>query len=144
MTTSRPAKRSVIIERETPHSPDKVWRALTEPALIERWLMKNDFQPMVGHTFHFRAEPRPHWNGVLDCEVLVVRPRQRLSYTWNTSGEEAASGLKTVVTWTLTPTEAGVRVRLEQSGFRRGEEQGASHGWPRLIDTLERVVKGLV
>lgn len=58
-------------------------------------------------------------------------------------GEEAANGLRTVVTWTLTPIRTGVLLRVEQSGFRPGEEQGASQGWPRLIDSVERVVAGL-
>ena len=66
--------RTLVIEREMPHPPEKVWRALTEGQLIEEWLMKNDFQPVVGHRFKFRATPVPNWNGVIDCEVLVVDP----------------------------------------------------------------------
>ena len=87
-----------------------------------------------------------YWNGVTDCQVLVVEPNQRLSNTWNASGEEAAKGLKTVVTWTLTLTKAGVLVRMEQSGFRPEEEanyQGASYGWQRFVGGLERVVAEL-
>ena len=109
MTKSATITRSVIIEREMPHPPKRVWRALTQGALIEEWLMKNDFQPVVGHRFNFRATPMPHWNGVVDCQVLAVEPDRRLSYSWNASGEEAAGGLKTVVTWTLIPTRSGVR-----------------------------------
>ena len=88
----------------------------------------------------------PHWNGVTDCQVLVVEPNERLSYTWNASGDEAAGGLKTVVTWTLSPTKGGVLVRMEQSGFRPEEEanyQGATYGWQRFFAGLERVVAGL-
>jgi uncharacterized protein YndB with AHSA1/START domain len=109
--------------------------------------MKNDFEPVVGHRFNFRAPPMPHWNGVTDCQVLVVEPNERLSYSWNASGEEAAKGLKTVVTWTLTPTKGGTHVRMEQSGFGPEEEanyQGANYGWQRFIGGLERVVAGLV
>jgi len=138
--------RSVVVEREMPHPPEKVWRALTQGPLIEEWLMKNDFEPVVGHRFNFRATPMPQWNGVTDCEVLIVEPCQRLSYTWNASGVEAAKGLKTVVTWTLTPTEGGVLVRMEQSGFRPEDDpfyQGAGYGWERLVGGLERVVAGL-
>jgi uncharacterized protein YndB with AHSA1/START domain len=136
------ATSSLVIEREMPHPPEKVWRALTQGALLEEWLMKNDFQPVVGRRFNFRAAPMPHWNGVVDCEVLVVEPQSRLSYTWNASGEEAATGLKTVVTWTLTPTKGGVLVRMEQSGFRADDErayQGANYGWQRYVAALERV-----
>jgi uncharacterized protein YndB with AHSA1/START domain len=137
---------SVIIEREMPHPPERVWRALTQGTLIEEWLIKNDFQPVVGHRFNFRATPMPHWNGVVDCQVLAVEPNQRLSYSWSASGEEAVAGLKTVVTWTLTPTEGGVLVRMEQSGFRPEDEanyQGANYGWQRYIGGLERVAAGL-
>ena len=146
MTKSATTTRSVIIEREMPHPPERVWRALTQGALIEEWLMKNDFRPVVGHRFNFRATPMPHWNGVVDCQVLAVEPDRRLSYSWNASGEEAAGGLKTVVTWTLTPTRGGVLVRTEQSGFRTEDEtnyQGANYGWQRYIGGLERVAAGL-
>ena len=144
--TAAAATRSLVVEREMPHPPEKLWRALTEAPLIEDWLMKNDFEPVVGHTFNFRAAPMPHWNGVVDCQVLVVEPHERLSYSWNASGEEAAEALRTVVTWTLTQTEGGTQVRMEQSGFRPEDEanyQGARHGWQRFLAGLERVVAGL-
>jgi len=146
MPDNTAATRSVVIERVMPHPPEKIWRALTQGALIEAWLMKNDFQPVVGHRFNFRAAPMPQWNGVTDCEVLVVEPHKRLSYSWNASGEEAAGGLKTVVTWTLTPTTGGTHVRMEQSGFRHEDEpfyQGAGYGWQRMVAGLERVAAGL-
>jgi uncharacterized protein YndB with AHSA1/START domain len=83
---------------------------------------------------------------VTDCEVLAVEPNERLSYRWDASGEEAANGLKTVVTWTLTPTKGGTQVRMEQSGFRPEDEanyQGAGYGWQRFVAGLERVAAGV-
>jgi len=136
------ATRSIVIERIMPHPPEKIWRALTQSALIEEWLMKNDFQPLVGRKFNFRADPMPGWNGVTDCQVLIVEPNQRLSYSWNASGDEAVNGLRTIVTWTLTPAEGGTIVRMEQSGFRPEDErffQGANYGWQKMIAGLERV-----
>ncbi len=144
-TTTTSSARTLVVEREMPHPPEKVWRALTQSPLIEEWLMKNDFQPVVGHRFTFRADPMPQWNGVTDCEVLVVEPNRRLSYRWNASGDEAANGLKTVVTWTLTPTKNGVLVRMEQSGFRPEDDrnyQGAQYGWQKFVAGLERVAAG--
>lgn len=146
MTKLDDATQSLVIEREFSHPPEKLWRALTQGALIEDWLMKNDFQPVVGHKFNFRATPMPHWNGITDCEVLAVEPCQRLSYSWNSSGDEAANGLKTTVTWTLTPTKGGVLLRMEQSGFRPDDKrnyQGAAYGWPKYLDGLERVTASL-
>jgi uncharacterized protein YndB with AHSA1/START domain len=146
MTKPAAPTRSLVVEREMPHPPEKVWRALTEGPLIGEWLMENDFQPVEGHRFNLRATPMPHWNGVTDCQVLVVEPYERLSYRWNASGEEAAGGLKSVVTGTLTATEDGVLVRMEQSGFRpedEGNYQGATYGWQRFVDGLGRVAAGL-
>jgi uncharacterized protein YndB with AHSA1/START domain len=124
--------RSVVIEREMPHPPEKVWRALTQSFLLEEWLMKNDFQPVVGHRFNFRAD----W-GAVDGEVLAVEPNNMLSYGW------AAFGLESVVTWTLTPTSTGTHLRMEQSGFRADQEQafkGAKYGWQGYFGGLEKVL----
>jgi uncharacterized protein YndB with AHSA1/START domain len=63
--------RSVIVEREIPFPPEKIWRALTQPQLIEEWLMKNDFKPVVGQSFKLSAD----W-GAVDCQVLTVEPNQ--------------------------------------------------------------------
>jgi uncharacterized protein YndB with AHSA1/START domain len=137
---------SLLIERELPHPPEKVWRALTQSALIEEWLMANDFEPVIGRKFTLRSAPAPHWNGVTDCEVLAIQPYRTLSYSWRSSGEEAENGLKTVVTWTLTPTSRGVLLRMEQSGFREDQKanyQGASYGWRRFFDQLEGVAERL-
>jgi uncharacterized protein YndB with AHSA1/START domain len=144
MTKPATATRAVVVEREMPHPPERIWRALTQSPLIEQWLMANDFRPIVGRRFTFRTTPMPHWNGVVNCEVLVVEPHKRLSYSWNSSGEGA--GLKTVVTWTLTPTDGGTQVRMEQSGFRAEDEanyRGASYGWQRFVGGLERVAAAL-
>ena len=142
-TQATAATRAVVVERRVPHSLDKVWRALTQGPLLESWLMANDFEPVVGHRFTFRMPPMEGWNGVTDCEVLSVVPRAELSYTWNASGQEAASGLKTVVKWTLEQLPDGVLVRMEQSGFRpqdQRNEMGARYGWERNLGQLEAVV----
>lgn len=136
MTTTR----SLVIERELPHPPEKVWRALTEGSLIKEWLMNNDFQPVVGHRFKFRSTPMPNWNGVIDSEVLVVEPNKKLSYSWG------SMGLESVVVWTLAATSGGTLVRMEQTGFRPDQEanyKGANYGWQKFIGNLERVVAGL-
>ncbi len=140
---TEPASRSFSIERMMPHPATKIWRALTQTQLMNQWLMQNDFEPVVGHKFNFRAPPISGWNGITDCEVLSVEPCQKLVYTWNNSGEQAANGLKTTVTWTLTPIDSGTLVRMEQSGFRPEQTRargGARFGWQRMLEELERVL----
>ena len=134
---------SLVVERVFPHPPEKLWRALTESPLLAQWMMNNDFRPVVGRKFQFRAEPMPNWNGVVDCEVLIVDPLHRLSYNWGVGGGEAAGGLQWVVFWTLTPAEGGTHLRMEQSGFRPDQQaayQGAKYGWNKFIGNLERVI----
>jgi uncharacterized protein YndB with AHSA1/START domain len=134
--------KSVVVEREMPHPPEKVWRALTQGELIKQWLMDNDFRPAVGHEFTFRAKPVPHWDGVIEGKVLVVdEPNKRLTYTW------ATMGLASVVQWTLIPTSAGTLVRMEHSGFPEENVaaiNGARYGWKNFLNNLEHVIKEMV
>ena len=131
---SKPATetRSVVVEREIPHPPEKIWRALTQPHLIAEWLMKNDFAAVKGHGFRLSAD----W-GSVDCRVLSVEPHKTLSYTWD------ALGLESVVTWTLTPKGAGTHLRMEQTGFKPDQQQafqGAQYGWPKFFGNLEQML----
>jgi uncharacterized protein YndB with AHSA1/START domain len=131
--------RSVVVEREMPHPPEKIWRALTQPHLVEEWLMKNDMKPEVGHRFNLRGE----WGGVLDCEVLTVEPNKTLAYTWNFAHDDAAYNLQSVVTFTLTPTSTGTHLRMEQAGFRPVQKQafgGAKAGWAQFFTNLEQLL----
>ncbi len=133
--------KSIVVERTMPHPPEKIWRALTQSHLIAEWLMKNDFEPAVGHRFQFHATPMPGWSGVTNCEVLEVEQPARLVYSWG-DGTESESGLRTIVTWTLEPDGEATRVRMEQSGFRPQDEmgyKGMGGGWPRILGGLERV-----
>jgi uncharacterized protein YndB with AHSA1/START domain len=137
MNQASTATRSVVVEREVAFPPERIWRALTQPHLIEEWLMKNDFRPVVDHRFNLRKNPKPDVSIVVDCQVLAVEPHKTLSYTW------AAYGLESIVTWTLTPTRTGTLLRMEQSGFRPDQTQayhGARYGWQQYVAALEQVL----
>ena len=137
MSEAGVATRSVVFEKEFTHPPEKVWRALTEGDLIQQWLMENDFKPVVGHRFQLRSTPMPHWDGVIECEVLLAEPRERLTYSWE------ALGLESVVTWTLVATAGGTLVRMEHAGFGAEHEaayKGAQYGWRGFFGKLETVV----
>ena len=132
--------RTVIVEREMPHPPEKLWRALTQPHLIQEWLMKNDFKPAVDHQFQFRMDPQGGWNGIIDCQVLTVEPNKTLAYTWT------SMGMGTVVTFTLTPSSSGTHLRVEQSGFSAAHPQaynGAKYGWQAFFARLEKMLPGV-
>lgn len=142
MTGSPAGTLDVAVERDLPFPPEKVWRALTRPHLIAEWLMQNDFKAETGHRFHLSGE----WGGVLDCEVLAVEPCETLSYTWNYDHEDPAFNLRSVVTFILTPTPSGTRLRMEQSGFRPDQKQaygGAKAGWPEHLANLEKVLAAM-
>ena len=139
MTNHAESPRSLVIERVFAHPPEKLWRALTESPLLAQWLMKNDFEPATGKKFQFRAEPVPNWDGIIDCEVLVVEPLKQLSYTW------ASMGMSSAVLWTLTPADGGTHVRMEHSGFgpnQKAAYQGATYGWQKFLGNLEKVLDG--
>jgi len=124
--------RTVTVERDIPFPPEKIWRALTQPHLIQEWLMKNDFAPDVGHKFKLTGD----W-GSVDCEVLEVEPNKSLSYSWN------AMGLESTVLFTLTKTATGTRLRVDQAGFRPDQEQafrGANYGWQKFFANLEELL----
>ena len=135
MNEAATGTKTIVVERELPHAPEKVWRALTQPHLIAEWLMKNDFSPVLGHRFGLHAD----W-GAVACQVEAIEPNRTLAYTWDTKD------LRSVVTWSLTPTPAGTRLRLEQTGFQPDQQsyyRGATAGWPRFMASLERVLEGL-
>ncbi|MBX4930799.1 SRPBCC family protein [Rhizobium bangladeshense] len=135
MTDISTETRSVVIEREMSFPAEKIWRALTQPHLIQEWLMKSDFKPVVDHRFNFNAD----W-GAVDCRVMEVEPYKTLAYSWG------AYGLETLVTWTLMPTGTGTHLRMEQSGFRTDQRQaygGARSGWPQFFDKMEQVLEQL-
>jgi uncharacterized protein YndB with AHSA1/START domain len=139
MTPASLEARRVVVEREFPHPPEKLWRALTQPHLIAEWLMKNDFAPVPGHRFRLSGD----WGGVLDCEVLEVEPNRTLSYTWDFAHSDPAFDLRSVVTFSLVPAGNGTRLRMEQTGFRPEQKQasgGARIGWQQFLAKLERLL----
>ena len=137
MNQSQEHTRSVVIERVFAHAPEKLWRALTEPALLTQWLLKNDFLPEIGREFQFRNEPVGGWDGLIDCKVLEFDPLQHLAYSWR------AFGHVSTVEFTLTAADGGTQLRMEHSGFLADQEaayQGAHYGWQRFIGNLERLL----
>jgi uncharacterized protein YndB with AHSA1/START domain len=141
-TTDPSQTDSLSFELDLQHSPQKVWRALTEPALLAEWLLpvvEGKLEP--GAAFKLQTQPYPGWDGSVNCRVLEIEPQRKLSYTW-----VVGDMLNTVLTFTLTPATSGTRLSLVQSGFKPDQKQnfgGARYGWKmmggKLIDLLERI-----
>ena len=142
-TTAPSQTESIAFELDLHHSPEKVWRALTDPALLAEWLLPVfDLRLEPGAAFMFKTQPHPGWDGTVHCRILDVDAQKTLSYAWVVGG----MGLDTVVTFTLTPTASGTRLHLVQSGFKPDQKQnfgGARYGWKmmggKLVDLLARV-----
>jgi uncharacterized protein YndB with AHSA1/START domain len=132
---------ALSLDFDLPHPPEKVWRALTDPALLAEWLLPVvGFDLTPGAAFTFRTQPYPGWDGTVSCQVVEVEPQRTLRYTW------CVPFLDTVVTFTLTPTAAGTRLSIVQSGFtpeQKRELGGARYGWTmmggKLTDLLARI-----
>ena len=131
---------SIAFEFDLAHPPEKVWRALTDPALLAEWLLPVvDLQLEAGKAFTFKTQPYPGWDGTVNCRFVEIEAHRKLSYTWD------VPFLNTVVTFTLTPTASGTRLSLVQSGFKEDQKRefgGARYGWKmmggRLVDLLGR------
>ncbi|MBF0678505.1 MAG: SRPBCC domain-containing protein [Devosia sp.] len=135
-----PEIRTAIVERDIAHPPEKIWRALTQPHLLEEWLMATDFLPEMGHKFTFRRQPSPEVKVVIDCEVLTLEPYSTLAYSWS------AFGLESTVTFTLEPIATGTRLRMEQAGFRIDQDRaykGALASWKQFFARLDSLVSTL-
>jgi uncharacterized protein YndB with AHSA1/START domain len=139
--TTRSQTESIAFEIDLQHSPEKVWRALTEPALLAEWLLPViDLRLESGAAFTFKTQPYPGWDGTVNCRFVEIEPHRKLSYAWT------VPFLDTVVTFTLTPTASGTRLSIVQSGFKEDQKQnfgGARYGWKmmggRLIELLARI-----
>ncbi|MBI4218974.1 MAG: SRPBCC domain-containing protein [Chloroflexi bacterium] len=128
---------SIRREIRFPQSREDVWRALTDSAVLARWLLPNDFEPRIGHRFTFRTQPNPQagFDGIVHCEVLECTPPSVLAYTW------AGGPVKTRVSYRLEPDGRGTRFLFEQSGFESQQAlKGAEYGWTRMLDQLTKVL----
>lgn len=142
--------RTITVEYDLPYPPAKIWRALTEPALLAKWLMPGDIAPVVGHKFTMRTQPMGGWDGVIHCEVLTAEPGKRLAYSWvggSDSNDKYGQPLNTVATWTLTEKPGGTLLLLEHSGFRPQDEfafTALSGGWKSMGGTrLKQVLDAI-
>ncbi|MEQ2529478.1 SRPBCC domain-containing protein [Robertmurraya yapensis] len=112
---------------------NKVWNGLIDSDTLSKWIMANDFQPIVGHKSQFR---NPEWNLIVDCEVLVVDEPYKLSYTW------VGGPINTIVTWTLKEEDGTTYVHLEQTGFAQEDQafNGAKYGWASKVEDLKKLL----
>jgi uncharacterized protein YndB with AHSA1/START domain len=119
-------------------SPERVWVALTDRAVLAEWLYPNDFEPRVGHRFTFRVPPKPQLEEglIVCCEVLVCHPPSELVFTW-----VVGEFLNTRVSYRLEPKGTGTRVLFEHSGFeQQGALEGAEYGWNMMHGKLAKAL----
>lgn len=128
------------------HPVETVWEYLTNSGLMALWLMKNDFKPIVGHSFQFRTGPIPalDFDGIFYCKVLEIVPFKHLSYSWNSGPGDGKITLESVVNWGLQPTEKGTDLYLEHSGFAKKENlafyNGLLLGWVEKLEKFANLI----
>jgi uncharacterized protein YndB with AHSA1/START domain len=138
----------IVVDEVFPHAPETIWKVLTTGELIGRWLMApTGFEPREGEHFTFQTTPAGEWDGAIHCQVLEVRPNERLAFAWR-GGHEANTGygsrLDTVVTWVLSKVEGGTRLRFVHSGFVLPKNDSAfktmSEGWKKVVQNIGAIV----
>ena len=131
---SDPETRSVIVEREVPYPPEKIWRALTQPHLIAEWLMANDFAGRAGSSL---SVSRRLGFGRLPGHAHRAQPRAVLQLGRDGAGKhchlDAVAYAKPapICAWSIP-------------GFRPGQAQaygGAKQGWQNFLGKLEQVLE---
>ncbi|WP_309645946.1 SRPBCC domain-containing protein [Phenylobacterium sp.] len=140
--------REIVVDEVFPHTPEVVWRAITLPGMMSRWLKMEPvgFAPTVGTRFTYRTTPAGAWDGVIHCEVLEATAPERLVYSWK-GGHDGNVGygsrLDTVVTFIISAVEKGARLRLIHAGFVFPTNESAfknmSEGWVKVVRTIETI-----
>jgi len=130
------------------HTAEHVWNGLTDSEKMTKWLMPNDFKPVLGRKFMFHTKPIPQMNfdGEIYCEVLELVPMKKLVYSWKGGPGDGTFNLDTVVSWTLTPKDGGIELELVQSGFTEHNQvtyAAMNTGWrdhigTRLVELLNK------
>jgi len=141
-----PIARAIVVEDVVPHAPETVWKVLTTAALIQRWLMRNDFEPGLGKRFTMQSTPMGDWDGTVRCEITTWDPPRELAYTW-VGGSSVNPGygaaLDSTLTWTLAAVDGGTRVRMVHDGFRSPQNDFAytemGRGWNKVLQSISRV-----
>jgi uncharacterized protein YndB with AHSA1/START domain len=129
-----------------PHPPAAVWEYLTNAELMELWLMKSDFQPVVGHEFTFRNKPVPSfdWDGIVYCKVLAMDPVKSLSYSWKLGPGDGATNVESVVRWELQPKNNGTELLLDHGDFailkHMGIFEAMNKGW---LENMHKILDRL-
>jgi uncharacterized protein YndB with AHSA1/START domain len=150
-TATTPSRSDIHIVRDYPHRPEKIWRLLTDPALVPLWTSTGKggrpvgFSPVVGTRFKYVAKPMPGWSGIVECEVLEAREPFLLRYTW-LGGEKDDL---TIVTNRLEPYAGGTRFTWDHTGFtgvggfivsrvlNRVRERMLDAGFPAVLRDLD-------
>lgn len=123
--------------------PGEVWEYLTQAELIEQWLAKTDFKPIVGNKFRFTNscetdDNKPHYTF---CEVLEIIPQKLLSYSWRKGTSETEVTVDSVVTWTLTEKNGGTELLLRHNGFTLLADTIAhQNGWDACLNKITELI----
>src|SRR3954471_22202858 len=141
----KPSTEAIVVDEVFPHTPERIWRTLTDGALMARWLGMSPmgFAPVKGNQFTYQTTPGGAWDGVIRCEVLEVMPNERLVYSWKGGHPQNVgygASLDTVVTFTLSKAANGTRLRAVHSGFVLPRNEAAfknmGDGWKKVVPKI--------
>jgi uncharacterized protein YndB with AHSA1/START domain len=127
---------TLIFERRLSHSPQRVWRALTDAEELREWYMakaKIDGRP--GGSIDMVTGPAQfHWTG----RILTWEPFSVLEYEFNAAPHEhLAGGERSIVRYDLQSVAGGTLLTLIHSRLTKRTALGFAPGTHALLDRLE-------
>jgi uncharacterized protein YndB with AHSA1/START domain len=132
----RPDGYLLRFERQLSHPMEKVWNALTSPALLAQWFAPGEIELALGGKVHLAFTDG---DGVVDGHVTAFSPPQLLEFTWTDQGNDLG-----FVRWELTATGSGTQLVLKHTvpEAARGNGLPMLAGWHSLLAQLAALLNG--
>lgn len=139
-------KPSLTIIRKLKAAPEKVWRALTQPAALKQWMAPDDAYRIpvaetdlrVGGRYHLIMRSPDGQEHDVSGIYRIIEPNRRLAYTW---AWKSTPERESLVTIDLRAAGNGTELTLRHEQFADAEARDHHEkGWTGCLARLEKIM----